>query len=135
MPGTRFRIRPSRGFQVVVGLIIAMVGGALALPYLLGTNDIDFDPVRWRQHDANGGGLSPRYRMCSDLLRKHKLIGMTRSEIEALLGPIEYEGVGQSPAWDLGQVSGWPVTLPHGTTLRVQFGPDGRVWEVGSPVR
>jgi hypothetical protein len=62
-------------------------------------------------------------------------MGMTRPEIETLLGPIEHEGPGQPPAWDLGQLPTWGLSLPQGTTLQVQFGPDGRVWDVASPVR
>lgn len=44
-----------------------------------------FDSLRWRQ--AENGNSEIRKAMVRDLLRRHKLVGMSRANIDALLGP------------------------------------------------
>lgn len=129
---------PPRGHAaryVLLGLVLAVGSCAYYWRYHTGQNALAFDAAQWRQHDWDHEGLSPRYRMVGDLLRRHQLVGMTRAEIEDLLGPIEYPRVSDLfpyPGYDLGQL---PSRLgpPHGTTLPIQFGPDGRVVKVWNP--
>ncbi|MBI5239405.1 MAG: hypothetical protein HY926_02955 [Elusimicrobia bacterium] len=50
---------------------------------------IPFDQQVW--NDPNRGEQS-RYAMHEDLIAEHRLIGMTKAEIEALLGKPDWEG-------------------------------------------
>ena len=45
-----------------------------------------FDAAKWRQNVESGGNDPTRLQMIDDLLRRYSLQGMTRHEIEALLG-------------------------------------------------
>lgn len=136
-PGeTERRLRRRTMLTVALGAMATLACGAWYLWSHSGQNSLPFDRDEWRRHDWNQTGLSKRYRMVGSLLRQHQLVGMNRAEVEALLGPIEYESVNQRvpyPGWDLGQIEGW--LLPHGTTLVVQFGADGRIVKVWNPGR
>lgn len=45
-----------------------------------------FDSTRWRESMASEQADPVRLRMIDDLLRKHRLQGMTREDVDALLG-------------------------------------------------
>ncbi|MGZ0018126.1 outer membrane protein assembly factor BamE domain-containing protein [Nitrosomonas sp. wSCUT-2] len=45
-----------------------------------------FDAAKWRQNVESGGNDPTRLQMIDDLLRRYSLQGMTRHEIETLLG-------------------------------------------------
>ena len=73
--------------------VLAYAGGFFALPVavLLSwpivsdySSRIPFDGTTWRQENTQPQGL--RVRMVDDLLRQHSLVGMTRGEVNALLG-------------------------------------------------
>jgi hypothetical protein len=87
----RRRFRPLT--LVLGGLAVACAAGllyvvftiALVLYALAPPSDIPFDAAGWVA--AAAGSDQTRYRMHKDLLRRHPLVGMTRSEVTALLGP------------------------------------------------
>jgi hypothetical protein len=78
---------------VLAGLAVVCVAGLLyvvfmiaAVAYILAPpSDIRFDAAGWAA--AAAGSDQTRYRMHKDLLRRHSLVGMTRDEVTALLGP------------------------------------------------
>lgn len=135
MPETGSPRRTRSGRYVLLGLLLAVGSCAYYRRYRTGQNAMAFDAALWRDHDWNHEGLSPRYQMVGDLLRKHRLVGMTRAEVEELLGPIDYPSVSDLfpyPGYHLGQLPSW-LGPPNSTTLPIQFGPDGRVVKVWNP--
>ena len=127
--------------RVAVWIVLTMVLGIGATAYYLSRptaqDELIFDRDLWQHNPLGENRSSPRYRMIGDLLRRYRLVGMTRAEVVALLGPIEYPR-GSSrrpyPGWDLGDVDGL-FGLPAGRTFMVKFGPDDRVVKTWSPGR
>lgn len=87
-----------------------------------------FDAQAWR--DA-AGGTRIRGRMAPDLVASRRLVGMTRAEVVALLGPpqrVEAGTGGGRLLYNLGlPVDGYGI---DDDVLDVSIGPDGRVAEV-----
>jgi hypothetical protein len=50
-----------------------------------------FDSARWRSTKQD-----QRYRMVNDLMNRHLLIGLDRTQVEALLGPAGSWGLGRN---------------------------------------
>jgi hypothetical protein len=71
---------------LIVGLIVGtLVLASVGVGYLGGYFDrIPFDAAEWK---AQEDGKWIRRRMVDDLLRRHRLVGMRRAEVQALLGP------------------------------------------------
>lgn len=51
--------------------------------------NIKFDEGLWKDKNSTLGKRSPRQRMLKNLLKKHKLNGMTKQEVLSLLGQPE----------------------------------------------
>ena len=73
-------------------IAVAIAGGVLALSvavlWHLQTMASPFDRTIWHQGEQGKFSLdAPRLRMADGLIRSHILIGKTRSELEAMLGP------------------------------------------------
>lgn len=49
---------------------------------------VEFDAEAWRRSNVSEDGFH-RFRMVDDLQRKHLRLGMTRDEVDALLGPAQ----------------------------------------------
>ena len=99
-----------------------------------GQNALAFDRERWLAFERDEHEYSTRYNMVGDLIRRHQLVGMTRREVEELLGPPERESQNSLypyPGWDLGLHPGHGST--NSTALCIEFGPDGRVVKVWNP--
>ena len=81
----RFVVAAGALVALYVGGVLVFVGGGDARDFLLPE---PFDRECWRtfDHDELGAGCS-RWRMRHSLVRQHDLVGMSRSEVEALLGP------------------------------------------------
>jgi hypothetical protein len=83
--------------------VILISAGTLGALYLLSVwvllnvlmidepKPIQFNQSAWQSPDR---GKQTRHAMLGDLIAKHKLVGMTRSEIEALLGKPDWPGRG-----------------------------------------
>lgn len=90
----------------------------------------EFDRETWLAPDPTGEGR--RYSMLGSLLGLHPLIGMTRDEVETLLGPMKPRGGPEFGCYDLGLRDGNPYGIePAGLVLELR---DGRVraWEIRS---
>jgi hypothetical protein len=122
---------PSRNFKILGWTVLAaavIAGGIMGYSHLT-TRPTAFDRQAWL--DGARGALSqdaPRLRMADGLLRDGRLIGLTRAQVDALLGPQnttgnfrpEYEYV----YW-LGAERGYISIDSEWLVLRL--GPDGRV--------
>ncbi len=82
-----------------VSLVLALV----LSPARLDQDRRPFDRAEWLAHVIDKNGYCTRYEMVGDLLRTHKLVGMTRAEAVALLGPASSETSGR---WDPGRMHG-----------------------------
>lgn len=61
---------------------------AVIIGFVVCSGSLSFDPVKWKNAEV-GSRLyweSTRVRMFDDLVRKHKLVGLTEAEIIVLLG-------------------------------------------------
>jgi hypothetical protein len=95
MPSPRLK-RALWGALVLVALAAASVG---AIRYFDGRSRV-FDAVAWRG-PARGGYA--RGRMVPDLVARHRLTGMTRAELVALLGqPQQIFADGRELVYNLG---------------------------------
>lgn len=63
--------------------ISLLIGGPILKDVL---NRQKFDSVIWKQSLAEKGNTAIRIKMVNSLLRKHNLVGMTRKQIDDLLG-------------------------------------------------
>lgn len=102
--------------------------------------DQAFDSQEWKSIDGNVPG-NPRGSMIADLLENHELVGLTRSEVESLLGRPDSPRVAQR-AGDLDRdshlqnASEWQyyvgVAADFTHVLALTFGPDDRVtrWRI-----
>jgi len=88
--------------------------------------DLSFDSTIWKRGFTDNFGIiySPdtiRLRIVDDLLRRHRLRGMTREEVVSLLGtPFE---TNHFPEYDLV----YSLGTDGGRWLAIKFGGDGRV--------
>ncbi len=85
------------GAIVAAGVILLVFAGPLAYAFWPDVRDYvapqHFTPERWEQAEyLNLDNGLYRWRMRHSLMRQHELAGMTRGEVERLLGP----GVGGS---------------------------------------
>lgn len=97
---------------------------------------IPFDRTVWLENPSSQYGHHARYLMVENLLDEHGLVGMSREEVEELLGPPDTERVNSyhpHPGWDLGPFD--PYWESDTTCLSIRFGPDGRVVGIWSPQR
>jgi hypothetical protein len=88
--------------------------------------------MRWRGFEHDESGCSTRYQMTADLLERHRLVGMRRTEVESLLGPAESEHWNElypHPGWGLGR----RPRSTDGTALIVEFDAGGRAVRVFDP--
>ena len=90
-PWTERRIRPLRALLIGLGAVclaglLYLAATVVFVAYVLAPpSDIAFDTTGWVA--AVDDSDKTRYRMHRDLLRRHPLVGMTRDEVTALLGP------------------------------------------------
>jgi hypothetical protein len=71
-----------------------------------------------------------RTRMIPDLIEKHRLIGMTREEVVALLGPFEFDrqsAYWPVPGYGLGMLKPGRWNNTDGETLLLKFDESDRV--------
>jgi hypothetical protein len=88
----------------------------------------DFNSDAWRANDPSAPRGAERGAMISDLFRRHPLRGMTRPDVEALLGPPDvptWSDVFPRPAWRLGVAEGYDEA-----GLILEFDEDSRVANV-----
>jgi hypothetical protein len=110
-----------RLFVLLVLLLVAAVAGYLRWLHP-GYDERPFTPAAWAAAEAEARG-----HMVKDLLAKHRLEGMTRAEIVALLGEPDSSHARGSGTYALGYMggrAGAPFVFPH--RLHVTF-RDGRV--------
>ena len=64
-----------------------MVSGLLIISPIVSdyATRVSFDSAKWKAENQ-GGPQGVRVRMVDDLLRKHRLVGMTREQVDGLLG-------------------------------------------------
>ncbi len=126
------------------GLVVGIFGLGLVVAspvlFLFGSVAVDavnerwhrvaFDAAAWRAGLAASGETNPiRLRMVDDLLRRHRLVGLTHGELIALLGTppdTAYFREYQVVYW-LGPERGFMSI--DSEWLAVRFGPDDRVAE------
>jgi len=85
-----------------------------------------FDSARWRSSPHE-----QRYRQYRDLQDKHRLAGLTRAEIESLLGPPDSAASdGRYVVYDLKEGTNDRFTLNAVYFMRVWFDRQGHVTEV-----
>jgi len=94
MPLTK---RPIRGIATAILILI----GAIVL-YSLSPFHIRFDSRQWQTCSSHG----TRYAMKDDLLRNHKLVGLSKSELISQLGPPDVGRDETSLEWEMGSVPG-----------------------------
>lgn len=104
-----------RCLLLILLLILVSLASFVALmfmPGLLSTyedwGDLQFTSERWKAVDAKVPG-NPRGAMLSDLIETHQLVGLTRDEIKALLGPPDHISGGSDWQYYLGAYSGFQV--------------------------
>jgi len=109
--------------------VLALLGLFLALALARRARQtVPFTPGGWANHDSSTVvGLSVRQRMLPDFLAHHRLEGMTRDSVTALLGEPEHEG--RFHGWDLAYWLGPERTIfGNGTEwLVVMFDAEGQV--------
>jgi hypothetical protein len=100
---------------------------------VLHEGDLSFDSTIWKRGFTDKFGIiysldTIRLRMVDDLLRRHRLRGMTREEVVSLLGtPPE---TNYFPEYDLVYSLGTDGdyrSIQSGCWLAIKFGADGRV--------
>lgn len=122
---------PSRNFKILAGTVLA---GAIAAGGVMGyshftTRPTAFDRQVWL--DGARGVHSqdaPRLRMADGLVRDGRLVGMTRTQVDALLGPqtqTEYFRPEHAYVYWLGAERGWIGIDSEWLVLKL--GPDGKV--------
>jgi hypothetical protein len=100
-----------RSLLVVSGGMVLLVAGMIALSlWNFGAFDstdvglVSFDSNDWKQATPIGNRRTVRSQMVDDLLSRHLLDGLSRAQVEALLGPaIEYSQLsgGGQHKWDV----------------------------------
>jgi hypothetical protein len=96
-------------------------------------------PIPWTREAwlASAGNCydGNRYMMLDDLLAQHPLIGMTRVELEQLLGPLSRSEDGDPAAgrYCLGREPTWEATAIDPAWLSVGFDIDDRVTWIETP--
>lgn len=111
------------GWVAVPVVVVLMLPGAL--PELTDwMHSHRFDAAAWRGARGARYGDGARLRMLDDLRRSGALDGRTRDEVLSMLGEPDRTEDGPSPAlwWRAG-----PDGVIDSISLRVWFGPDGRV--------
>lgn len=92
-----------------------------------------FDRDAWLGAEPDSEtGYSIRWPMARSIADEERLEGLTRTEVEALLGPPDDESrndVHPYPAWDVGR----SPSMSDSTALIVRFDASGRVAEVRGP--
>jgi hypothetical protein len=104
----------------VSGLLCTLVVGALLLR---GAKDGGFDAARWRQ-SSECVPENPRLGMYPALRDRLLAERPARAEVEALLGPGGAGDGSEALVYVLG------INMIDCDTMRVEFGPDGRISEI-----
>lgn len=83
----------SRAFIMIIGVIAVLLVVLALSAYryftrVQGLPRLSFDPTVWKATSSAASlpGGATRQRMVDDLLRDHPMIGLTRAEVEALIG-------------------------------------------------
>jgi hypothetical protein len=124
-------------------LVLVIVAGIPALFYALATgyfvfapsaddysHRTEFDPAGWRDRSLDKDPLWPtRLRMVDDLIAHKRLDGLTRRDVESLLGPADRTEKWQHwhVVYHLGPERG--VIRIDSEWLVIRFGPSDRVAE------
>lgn len=112
------------GIAIASCVCIAVVG----YNWTHSDSELAFDSAVWKKGEPN----KVRLRMVHDLMNRHKLVGMKKSELETLLGKPESEGWGSSrPKDDYVYCLGteWTFFDEDGWLMEVKF-QEGVVTEV-----
>jgi hypothetical protein len=83
------------GKKLFIGLVLLGLAGLVAGPFWFFFGDdireyfgrVPFESAAWRDGERIDFEDSVRLRMVDDLLRRHHLVGMSKAEIDELLGP------------------------------------------------
>lgn len=88
---------------------------------------MDFQSALWKSTPATHDFTSIRIRMVDDLLESHPLVGLSRTEVEALLGPADKTPYFRNfdLVYMLGPERGFIAI--DSEWLLIQLDPDGRV--------
>lgn len=114
-------MRPRRLVLLVVAVLVAAISVWAVANHR--REHPPFDRAKWAAADL---ATRTRAGMVDDLIRRRHLIGMTRAEVTALLGP----------SIDPEQFDGWDLVYPIGPDdgygidpewLVLRLGPDGRI--------
>ena len=103
---------------VVTAMVVAMQMTGTA-----GENTDGFDAALWQAQRGSAERDNPRLSMVGDLEAKHLEAGMTRQEVEALLGPADRVRADGAAVYNLG-VSAFGVDWE---AYVVEYGDDGRL--------
>ena len=86
-----------------------------------------FNRDLWHQYDNNDDPDNPRASMVSDLRWRYLDTGMTRAEVEKLLGTPDFKKRDDMYSYNLGMWSGFRIDYD---SLDIHFDPDGRLINV-----
>src|SRR5262245_3845033 len=82
-----------------------------------------FDKVRWAWLGQDGGATwNPRGEMLEDLIKNHLVLGMSKAEVEAMLGRPDIPEEPQKWMYVLGMWSGMHIDYDF---LVIRFSPEG----------
>ncbi len=93
-------------YLLVCGVVAIPIGFLAWLTWVFGGRDawenrrqqIPFNASKWQRHSLDGNPMWPtRLRMADDLISSHRLIGLSRKEVEQLLGPPDHTSWGDDP--------------------------------------
>ncbi|RYX85605.1 hypothetical protein EON83_04500 [bacterium] len=106
----------SRNFQRILVFIVVLFVGYVSYYYF---TRLPFDSAQWKA-SGNYENLSVRNRMCSDLLRNDRLIGLNHTQVIVLLGkPDQYH----LDYWTMGYMVGYDMIDPVYVGLTAFFHP------------
>ena len=133
----------SRATQLVVLVVIFVIAAPAALCLGVGLLAPDTHPMHgdraferdaWAEFEIDGAtGFPSRLPMSASLVAARTLHGMTRAEVEALLGPpdqVTRRGLRRSLEWEVGRAN---FLASYYSVLTVEFDGDGRVENVQAP--
>jgi hypothetical protein len=124
---------PSALFGLIVLAVLAVLIGATTRSCWAPRESIPFDSNAWKADVAAAGGASRRLAMLDDLIAGDLLVGRSRADVAAILGPPDEEDWSPTypfPGWDLGVPPGWEDS----TGLMVEFDDKGIAINVYAPV-
>lgn len=83
-PKTENEYRPLIRWRIMA--VIAVLVVSIASSYVMLSFDHKFDSKEWKKLGTLGSWDDTRTHMVDDLLRRYELVGMTKAEIDTLLG-------------------------------------------------